>query len=126
MFGQGFFALAVGAKEIRVKSGVGNGTTTYVTLTPVLSRDSEMDFTVQYDIVNEDFTGTTIERIDTSSPNEAHMLGLFAVNNTLKYISNVCDVPIRYKEQIINAYDDTIAHGKARSNPNTLTQREVP
>jgi len=74
MFGQGFFATAVGAKEIRVKSSVGNGTTTYVTLTPVLSRDSEMDFTVQYDIVDEDFIGTTIERIDASSPREAHML----------------------------------------------------
>jgi len=117
MFGQGFYSLAVGAKEIRVKTSTGNGKTTLVKLTPILNEEGQViDFQVHQQCTNEKFKGTTIERIDKQEGIMANMHALFGSQFLQKYVGNVSEVPIFHGKQEINP----------SNNVRTVSFLEVP
>ncbi|MDD5213257.1 MAG: hypothetical protein PHG82_02440 [Candidatus Gracilibacteria bacterium] len=97
MFGQGFYSLSIGAREVNLKTNSGNGKTTYLNLKPKYNENKDIiDFEIKYDIRNEEFMGTIIERVDDSEGIGGNIGALIGINNLQKYVGNVDDIEIKY------------------------------
>ncbi len=75
-YGQGFFTIFNGAKEIRIKTSIGNGTVVYLKLTPLNIAGRELEnnerianIKVDIELKQENYKGTIINKIiDTEVP----------------------------------------------------------
>lgn len=102
MFGQWFYSLAIGASEVRLKTSFWNGKTTYVKLIPIYNENHDLiDFDIVYDIKDEDFKGTVIERIDEEKWVWGNIGALVWLQNLSKYVWNVDDIHIQYNGKTI-------------------------
>ncbi len=68
-YGQGFFTVFKGAKEVRLKTSNGDGNVSYFILRPLNSEgelikenEKAADFSIEYTVKAEDFKGTVIEQ----------------------------------------------------------------
>lgn len=113
MFGQGFYATTIESREIRVKSWVGDWKTTSLVFKPIFNEWWLIhDFEISYEILDEDFKWTLVERVDKSSWIWGNLRALIGVHNIQKYVWNVDDVEILYKwESIANSKEllETVA-----------------
>lgn len=109
MFGQWFYSLTIGAKEVNLKTSTWDGKTTYIQLTPVYNDNRDIiDFEISYDITDEIFQGTLIERIDEEEWVAGNLWALVGIHNISKYVGNVTDVDIKYNGKLaINKTDIT-------------------
>ena len=75
-FGIGFFTIYPGAQEVRIRTGMGDGKTMTILLRPVVQGDSVVDIKASYELSNEPFKGTVIERVsaEANAPLEAAMI----------------------------------------------------
>ena len=64
-FGQGFMTILKGADKVMIKTGSGNGKTTYVTVRPMVAGDFT-DYQIEISERDEDFKGTQIKQWATS------------------------------------------------------------
>jgi hypothetical protein len=104
MFGQGFYSLAIGAKEIRIKTGTGDGQATLVRMVPIHDRDGAIrDFEISQELRQEAFKGTVIERIDESDGFSANLRAMMGNAYLQKYAGNVAGIPIIAQGRRINA-----------------------
>jgi len=101
-FGKWFFTFAIGAKELRIKTSTGNGTTQYLKMTPDVKDGIIHDFEVQIESRKEQFKGTTIERVDELSGIQWNLRALIGTNLLKKYVGNVEWVSILYNNQLLN------------------------
>jgi len=102
MFGQWFYSLVIWAKEINVKTSIWDWKTTYIKLIPIYNENKDIiDFTVNYDIKDEEFRWTIIERTDENEWIWWNIWALVWINNLEKYVWNVDDVDISYNSQNI-------------------------
>ena len=113
MFGQGFYSTAIESKEIRVKTGVWDWKTTVLVFKPIFNEWWLIhDFEISYEVINEDFKWTLVERVDKASWIWGNLRALIGVHNIQKYVWNVDDVEILYKwESIVNTKEllETVA-----------------
>lgn len=106
MFGQGFFSAAIWAKEIRLKTSKWDGKCIYVSLKPIYNDESSIiDFDIDFDVKDEEFKWTLIERVDQSAGIMWNFKALIWVNNMQKYIGNIREFDIDYKWERINRSD---------------------
>ena len=63
-FGQGFFTVFGDAKEVRIKTSVGDGVVQYLRITPIKDNAGKIiDFFVEMSEVSEEFKGTIIQKV---------------------------------------------------------------
>lgn len=97
MFGQWFYSLVIWSQEIKIKTSVWDGKTTYVKLKPVYNDNKDIiDFDITYEQTEEQFSWTIIERVDESEWVWGNIWALVWINNLEKYVWNVDDVDISY------------------------------
>jgi len=61
-YGQGVYTLFKNSKEVLVKTGLGDGVTHYITMTPILEHDMVSDVKIDFRTSDESFKGTTISK----------------------------------------------------------------
>ncbi len=107
MFGQWFYSLAIWASEVNVKTSTGNWKTTYIKLIPIYSENHDLiDFDINYDIKDEQFTWTVIERVDEEKWVWWNIWALVWLQNMSKYVWNVDDIRLNYNwKNIFNSSD---------------------
>ena len=103
MFGQWFYSLAIWAKEIRVKTWVWDWKTTYVNMKPIYNDNKDIiDFGISYEVKDENYKWTLIERTDDEKWITWNFKALVWVNNIVKYAWNLDDVELEYNWEQIN------------------------
>jgi hypothetical protein len=104
MFWQWFYSLLIWAKEVQVKTSSWDGQTTYIKLSPIYNQNKDIvDFEISYDLKEEDFTGTIIERYDENGWVWWNIWALIWIQNLEKYVWNIDDIFIRYNWDMLNA-----------------------
>lgn len=102
-FGQWFFSLFIGAKEVNVKTSSWSGKTNYLRIKPLYNRDNLIeDFDISFDVKDENFKWTTIERVDEAEWIEANLSAMFWIHNIVKYVWVVDGIDVRYNWEVIN------------------------
>lgn len=109
MFGQGFYSLAIGAQEIRVKTWQWNGLVTCIRLLPIYNQNNEIiDFSIEYSFTGEEFQWTIIERVGGNTWVSGSIWALIWKKNLQKYVWNLDDVNIVYNWESLCSKEDII------------------
>ncbi len=99
-FGVGFFTIYPGAKEIRIKTGTGDGRVSIFTLRPIYDGERVVDVTISYVVKREDFKGTIIER--TSNGEIPELDAAFDRSSTLSYGRFLSEIGVTYNGRQVN------------------------
>jgi len=102
-FWKGFFTFAVGCSELRIKSSTGNGTVNYIKMIPQMRDGIIYDFEVFIEEKQEDYTGTTIERVDEFWGIHGNLRALIGTHLLKKYVANTQEVEIDFAGTVINS-----------------------
>jgi len=110
-FGVGFFTIYPGAKEVRIKTGTGDGKVTIFTLRPVYDGETVVDVTMSYVVRNENFKGTIIERVSNSEVPELD--AAMVKSSTLSYgrFLDASEIRVLYNGRQVNLSMQPIVAG---------------
>lgn len=113
VFGQGFFTIFQGAKEVHIKTSTGNGTVTYLRIAPLLNEGGKtIDLDVEWAQSQEDFKGTSIQKVvDTDFP---ELEAAFCKNSIITYggLVDANAIAINYGDTQINAPRSVLAEAE--------------
>ena len=131
-FGQGFFTVFIDAKEVHIKTSQGDGRVSLAKITPIKDKDNAiLDFKIEISESEEDFKGTTIQKIvDTDMP---EVEAAFVKSSVVSYggLLDANAINLNFRDTAVNAPRDVLAEqnipdlGRMKiysANENAMTQ----